>query len=369
MKRTLFCLAAFLLAGALCCACTRAPANGQGPSSSLSSSPPPSSSADASGSRGDGPFSLTQTQVQPDPGLELGTIAGTPSALYYSLHQTVPMGTMDLMSQVFRLDESTGQAALLWEIGGDGEHSHQFSELTALDGALFWTLAQDTRVVLQRLDLDDGSVTDLVQWSRDQLEGDILLTGQGDWLVWTEAAEGKCTLYAYNDASGARFAVDDVAPLARYPVHDGVVAFAREAAGTWSLFLYDLEAREETQLAVLAPGETVTRLEGSREWVVYALGDDEAFYCHSPADGQTRALDGLAGQDLSIFSLHLLGSWLMINDRSSGEILALSLTDGAWAHPTQELPGSHTFVLGACAGENSLIALDGTSILRLIRNP
>ena len=54
---------------------------------------------------------------------------------------------------------------------------------------------------------------------------------------------------------------------------------------------------------------------------------------------------------------------------SSGEILALSLTDGAWAHPTQDLPGSHTFVLGACAGENSLIALDGTSILRLIRNP
>lgn len=367
MKIHLLRFATLFVAGALCCACTHAPASGQSQSSSPSSSSSagPSSSYEAEG------FALVDAQIQFDPGMELGTIAGTESALYYSLHQAVPMGTMDLVSQVFRLDDPTGQATLLWEIGGDGQQGHWFSELTALDGALFWTLAQDTRVVLQRLDLDDGSVTDLVQWSQDQLEGDILLTGQGSWLVWTEAAEGKCTLYAYNDADGERFAVGEVgqiAPFARYPVHDGVVAFAREASGTWSLFLYDLEAREETQIAVLAPGETVTRLEGNREWVVYALGDDEAFYCYSMADGQTRFLDGLTREDLRIFSLHLLGSWLMINDRSSDEILAFSLADGTWAHPTQELPGAHTFVLGVCAGENSLIALDGTSIVRLIRN-
>lgn len=291
---------------------------------------------------------------------EIGVIAGNGEELYYTAVQYEPMGQFDDLTRIYRYTDSGGE--LLYEISGK---SHLLNEMVALDHALFWIFTQGATTSLQRYDLADGTCTQVCAWKEDELKHDIILCGQERWLTWyEESQEGHTILYGYDDAAQERFMLGEIGQYSmytRHPVHDGMTAFLDAEQKT--IHVYNLENRQVTDTVSVPEGKLIRWLEANESYIFYALNDKKCFYQHDRATGEGKELSALSDSTYQIFSCHLIGDMLIVNDRNSNQLFSVSLKNGDQTVLTEKLTGKHTFVLGACAGEEKYIILDGSTII------
>ena len=286
-----------------------------------------------------------------------GSIAGEAGRICYSC--CIPSEQLSTVddSRLFSLDLGTGDDACILHVQGE---PHWINELAMAGGRLFGVLRTGASVGIFRVDEETNAYTMLREYPSSH--PDILLAGGGDYnITWFEfgAADELAALYAYDTASDTVFTVSDrvaiQSPFERaYPL-DGVTAFIEREGDSRFLCVYDF-----------AGDELPTWLQANRDFVRWKDPETGEGYFYIPAQERLLRLD--SGEDVQIFSLHLMGDLVVVNDSMSGEILGVRPLDGV-RYLLSDPPESSSlyYTLGTSVSSDSCIFADGRSntILRL----
>ena len=297
---------------------------------------------------------LKKFSVEKDESMDYSMIASNGTDLFYALNEPILQSNYDKEVRILKIDPDTEKSEIIYE--EKDQTGFYLSELKASEDYLVWERITGEKLTIWKMDLNTFETETI--YTSDTPEIPVLLSVYQEKVLWYDLSGMKPVLRIYDIRTGQTDAVEDVTvstPYERAEVSDGMMAFLSSeecGEGKQKVIVYDLDEGRAVKSAVIDESLPIRNLFANDRYFTYMLSDEETDYSLFAYDCKNDRKIEINGKDgMYIFSYRLMGEQVLINEKSSNDIISVNISDGGEKNLTEKLAGDHTFFMDGSSGE------------------